>query len=104
MHDYSLITLDRFFPRLVGLMGKQSIGPHQVFHFVPCNGVHTFGMAMPLTIIFLDRQLRVLKVIKELVPARVAWHRHAASVLELRAGSIASIEQATQLVVSLFMK
>lgn len=104
MRAYSLITFDRYFQRLIGLMGKRSINPHHVFHFIPCNSVHTFGMAIPLTIIFLDRQMHVLHVIAELVPCRVAWQRHASSVLEMRAGAIASIEQASALVEFLFFK
>ncbi|AFK62986.1 hypothetical protein TKWG_14690 [Advenella kashmirensis WT001] len=95
---YRLITVDRFFQRLVGLMGRKSIDPRHVYHFVPCNSIHTFGMAVPLTVIFLDRQFRVLRVIKHLAPARVAWHCRACSVLELRTGSITSNRQARELV------
>ncbi|WP_407638154.1 DUF192 domain-containing protein [Advenella mimigardefordensis] len=74
----------------------------RVCHFVPCNSIHTFGMAFPLTVIFLDRQMRLLRVINHLAPARVAWHWRACSVLELRAGSITSGRQAQALVASLF--
>ncbi len=104
MGSYSLITFDHYFQRLIGLIGKRSINPLHVFHFVPCNSVHTFGMMVPLTIIFLDRQMHVLHVIAELMPCRVAWHRHASSVLEMRAGTIASIEQASALVDALFFQ
>ncbi len=99
---YTLITIDRFFQRLVGLMGKKDIDPGHVFHFDPCNSIHTFGMAVPLTVIFLDKHLRVLRVINHLASARVAWHCRARSVLELRAGSIISNRQARELVASLF--
>lgn len=98
---YTLITFDRFFQRLVGLMGRKRIDSRHVFHFIPCNSIHTFGMTVPLTIIFLDKQLRVLHVIDYLAPARVAWCRPAWSVLELRAGSITSNSQARELVASL---
>ena len=98
---YTLITFDRFFQRLVGLMGRKAINSRHVFHFVPCNSIHTFGMTVPLTVIFLDKQLRVLHVIDYLAPARVAWCRPAWSVLELRAGSITSDRQAQELVAAL---
>jgi uncharacterized membrane protein (UPF0127 family) len=98
---YTLITFDRFFQRLVGLMGRRVINPRHVFHFIPCNSVHTFGMAVPLTVIFLDKRLRILHVIDYLAPARVAWYWRARSVLELRAGSITSDRQARDLVDSL---
>ncbi|HBP28437.1 MAG: DUF192 domain-containing protein [Advenella sp.] len=95
---YTLITFDCFFQRLVGLMGRKVIHPRHVFHFVPCNSVHTFGMTVPLTVIFLDKQSRVLHFIDYLAPARVAWYWPARSVLELRAGSITSNRQARELV------
>lgn len=98
---YTLITFDRFFQRLVGLMGRKGIDPRHVFHLVPCNSIHTFGMTVPLTVIFLDKQLRVLHVIDYLAPARVAWYWQAWSVLELRAGSITSNRQAQELVAAL---
>jgi len=99
---YTLITVDRFLPRLIGLMGTKKIDPQQVFHLVPCNSIHTFGMAFPLTVIFLDRHYGLLRVITHLAPARVAWHWRARSVLELRAGSITSCRQAQALVAALF--
>src|SRR5690606_6331375 len=98
---YTLITFDRFFQRFTGLIGSKTIHPRHVFHFVPCNSIHTVGMAVPLTVIFLDRQLRILRVIFHLAPLRVAWDKRAWSVLELRAGSITSNRQAQLLVASL---
>ncbi len=101
MHTWSLITLDRFSSRLLGLMGKPAIDPGRVFHLVPCNAVHTFGMRFPLSVVFLDDQLRVLRMIEVLAPCRVAWHRRARSVLELKAGTIPA-SQAQNLVAALF--
>ena len=101
MHTWSLVTLDRFPLRLLGLMGKQAIDPCHVFHLVPCNSVHTFGMRFALSVIFLDDQLRVLRMIDALAPCRVAWHWRARSVLELKAGTIPA-SQAQNLLAALF--
>ena len=101
MHSWSLVTLDRFPLRLLGLMGKPAIDPRHVFHLTPCNAVHTFGMRFALSVIFLDDQLRVLRMIEALAPCRVAWHWRARSVLELNAGIIPA-SQAQNLVAALF--
>ncbi len=57
---------------------------------VPCEGIHTFGMKMPIDSVFLDKGLRVKKLQLGLKPGRVAMCLTAHSVLELPVGSIAS--------------
>jgi hypothetical protein len=48
--------------------------------------VHTFFMRFPIDVVFLDRELRTLKVERSLKPWRVAACRRARLVLELPAG------------------
>ncbi|MBV6303277.1 DUF192 domain-containing protein [Candidimonas humi] len=56
----------------------------------PCRAVHTFGLARPIDLLFLDSRLRVSRRIDSLAPGRVAWCRAARSVLELPAGYCAA--------------
>lgn len=102
MQAFSLITFDRFSQRLCGLMGKRSISSRDVFHLTPCNSVHTWGMHFSLSILFLDKQLQLLRFIDCLPPWRMVWHWRAHSVLELQAGIIFSEQHARQLLATLF--
>lgn len=48
-----------------------------------CRSVHTFGMRFPLTLVFLDRALGVLRTEPEVEPGRILYERRARAVLEL---------------------
>jgi hypothetical protein len=47
-------------------------------------------MLFPIDVVFLDRELTVLRVVSRLRPWRAVWRRGAASVLELAAGECAA--------------
>jgi uncharacterized protein len=55
---------------------------------LPCEAIHTFFMKMSIDSVFLDRELRVTKVEKNLRPFRVALSLRAHSVLELPPGTV----------------
>ncbi|MFP4058347.1 MAG: M48 family metalloprotease [Candidatus Brocadiia bacterium] len=70
-----------------GLLGRQSLAPHEGMLLVPCRSVHTRGMAFPIDIVFLDKDWRVVKLLHEVKPG--AWLKpclRAHSTLELSAG------------------
>lgn len=75
--------------RLRGYLGRPEPGEGEGILLAPCNAVHTFGMAYPLDIVFLDSQGRVLETVESLSPwrktRRVGGARY---VLEVRAGTI----------------
>lgn len=73
--------------RLVGLLGRRGLDQDQGLWIVPCNSVHTFGMRFDIDVLFLDRDLRVVRAMREVRPWRCAMAR-AHSVIELAAGSI----------------
>jgi uncharacterized membrane protein (UPF0127 family) len=52
----------------------------------PAASVHTWFMRFSIDVVFLDRELRVLKIVPRLSPWRVASGRGARAVLELAAG------------------
>lgn len=48
-----------------------------------CRSVHTFGMRFPIEIIFLDRELGLIRNTGRVMPGRVVSHPRANAVLEL---------------------
>jgi uncharacterized membrane protein (UPF0127 family) len=70
-----------------GLLGRDSIDPDAAMLFERCRSVHTFGMAFPISVVLLDRDLRVVAV-RCLAPGRVLLPRRGVShVLECAEGS-----------------
>jgi hypothetical protein len=53
--------------------------------FQGARSVHTFGMRFPITVVFLDTDLRVIET-REVVPGRLAWNLRARHVMEVGAG------------------
>lgn len=76
----------RFWPRLVGLLGRRALAGDQALLLAPCNNIHTFFMRFAIDVVFLDRQGAVLAVVPALRPWRVAAARRAHACLELAAG------------------
>ena len=72
--------------RMRGLLGRAALGPRQGMLLPKCGMIHTFGMAYPIDVVYLDRRNRVLKVSPALAPRRMDGHWRARSVLELAAG------------------
>ncbi len=70
--------------RLRGLIGRPSPRP---LLLAPARSIHTCGMRVAIDAVFLDADLRVLKVVRGLGPWRLASARGARAVLELPAGA-----------------
>lgn len=73
----------REFPEGAGLLIK------------PCNSVHTFWPAFPIDVVFLTRDLGIVRMCPELAHRRlspVVWAAH--QVLELPAGTISRFQLA----------
>ncbi len=74
--------------RRKGLLGANALDGESGLWIAPCEAIHTFGMKMPIDAIFLDRSLRVKKLLRELPPRRLSVCISASSVLEVGAGTI----------------
>ena len=75
--------------RLRGLMGKWRLAPNEGLWVVPSRGVHTFGLFFSIDLIYLDPEMRVVKVVEDLGPFRFAPLRWKSdSVLELPARAV----------------
>jgi uncharacterized membrane protein (UPF0127 family) len=80
---------DTSLTRLVGLLGKRGLEPGAGILIRPSNGVHTFGMLFPIDVVGVDRNLRVVKLWRQLRPWRVtSISTKIHSVIELGPGQI----------------
>lgn len=74
---------------MIGLLRRQSLLPGSGLLIVPSQAVHSFGMAFPIDVAFLDKNYKVVGIRAPLRPqrmTRVFWKAHA--VLELPAGML----------------
>jgi uncharacterized protein len=68
--------------RMRGLRGHPPPGPREAMLFQECRSVQTFGMKEPISVVFLDREMRILEVL-HCRPGRLATtRRRARHVLE----------------------
>ena len=75
--------------RMRGLLGRASLSADEGILLRPASSIHMWFMRFPIDAVFLDGELRVLKVIERLEPWRIASGRGAKAVLELPAGAAA---------------
>jgi uncharacterized membrane protein (UPF0127 family) len=80
-----LWVADEFITRARGLLGRK-LAVGEGLLITPCGAVHTFGMGYPIDVMFLDDHHRILKIVPNLAPWRVATCRGSRAVLELPAG------------------
>lgn len=80
------IVADRPLARMRGLLGRAELPPGEGLLLRPAPSIHTAFMRFEIDALFLDRELRVLRVVPRLGPWRAAAKRRARSVLELASG------------------
>lgn len=76
------------FGRALGLMFRSRLDDGHGMWINPCNGIHMFFMRFSIDAVFLDRRLRIVRIVHGLEPWRMVpfvWLAH--SVVELPAGS-----------------
>jgi uncharacterized membrane protein (UPF0127 family) len=76
-----------FFEREKGLLGRKSLGPDEGLLIERRSAIHTFFMAFPIDIVFLDRDLRVRSIAREVRPFRMVLRPGARNVVELASGA-----------------
>lgn len=82
--SFGVNIADTTFSRLKGLIGKLKLGSDEGLWVVPSSGVHTWGVLIPLDLIYLDENYRVIYLNEHFPRFRIAPLRtQAASVLEL---------------------
>jgi uncharacterized protein len=81
-----------FFERMCGLLGTHKLKVDEGLLIAPCSSVHTFGMRYTIDILFLDKQLTIIKTVKSLKPWRMAASNASNMVLELADDSINKLQ------------
>ncbi|MDR3591054.1 MAG: DUF192 domain-containing protein [Negativicutes bacterium] len=75
--------------RLKGLLGTRCLPLGHGLLLRPCNGVHTYGMCYSIDVLFLDEEYRVVEIVPDMWPMRIARNCASTMVLELPAGTAA---------------
>jgi uncharacterized membrane protein (UPF0127 family) len=89
---------DTFWLRFRGLMGRASLPADEGILFERTGSIHMFFMRFPIDVVFCDRELRVVKVVRGLAPWKTAGARGAKVTIELAVGAAAAVEPGVQLV------
>jgi uncharacterized membrane protein (UPF0127 family) len=72
--------------RTRGLLGRSALAEGEGILLEPAPSIHSAFMRFEFDAIFLDRDLKVLKVVERIRPFRAHGAKHARKVLELAAG------------------
>jgi uncharacterized membrane protein (UPF0127 family) len=83
------VVADSPVSRLRGLLGRSELRPGEGLLLRPASAIHTCFMRFPIDAVFLDEEMRVLRISDDLRPWRAASRRGARAVLELPAGESA---------------
>jgi len=87
----SRVTVARtWVSRLVGLLGRRTLGEDEALVFPRCRAIHTLGMRFAIEAVFVDRAWQVVAVRGPLAPGRIVWPvRGAWGVVEVAEGTLA---------------
>lgn len=81
---------NRFFNRLIGLLGKKEMLEGEGMIIYPCNMVHSLGMRMSIDVLFLNNTHEVVYCMERMPPNKISPSiKNASYVIELPAGLIA---------------
>lgn len=65
-----VFVADNFIERLIGYMFRRE--PHyKAIMFTPCNSIHTFFMKFPIDVIFINKDLEIIKMVENLEPGKI---------------------------------
>ncbi len=82
-----VIVADSFLTRLAGLMFRKKLPPETGLLLTPCNSVHMCFMRFSIDVVYLDKEYKILKVVKNLRPwIGMSLCSQAWAALELTAG------------------
>jgi len=85
--DYLRVQVtESFKERNRGLLALDVLEQGEGLLITPCRSVHTFGMGYALDLVYLNKSLKIVKIIKSIVPNRMSIALFAHSTLELNSG------------------
>jgi uncharacterized membrane protein (UPF0127 family) len=80
---------DNLWTRFRGLMLRAGLAEDEGLFIVPCSSIHMFLMRFALDVVYLDKELKVVKTVPNLKPWRISFGGQGKSMLELPVGAIA---------------
>lgn len=84
--------------RMRGLIGRSALPSGRALWILRCNSVHMLGVRVPLDLVWLDREGRVMRVDRGVRPGlRVRGCLGASSVLEMAAGTAGGLREGERL-------
>ena len=84
----SVKVTENFKERNRGLLALDKLENGQGLFITPCRSVHTFGMQYPLDLLYLNKALKIVKIIENLQPLRMSMALRGHSTLELNSGEV----------------
>lgn len=89
--NIDVVNAESFYLRFTGFMFKEEAG--YALFFKNCRSIHTFFMRFDLDIIYLDKYNKVIKIIKQLKPFKIALPvKGTVSIMEIPSNMINNIE------------
>jgi len=89
----NIILGNNIFLRFIGLIGKKELKDGEGLLLIPCNSIHMMFMKIPLDIIFLDKEDKIIHIIENIKPWRISpIIFKAKSVLELPINSVKNFD------------
>lgn len=81
-----------FASRFIGLLNRQYLEDSEGLLLKSGGSIHTLGMRFGVDVVFLDRQMSILKIVRRLKPWRLAIApRKTRLVLEIASGRAATL-------------
>jgi len=66
---HTLLTLNKNFPRTLKHINQFGIPEGYALWISPCSAIYTVGMKNPVDIVFLDRERRIIKILRNFPPS-----------------------------------
>lgn len=81
---------DNFWTRLKGLIGVRELADGDGLLIIPCKGVHCMFMSVPIDVLYINKDARVVAIDTNMQPWRMGRiYKASHCVIELSAGTVA---------------
>jgi len=93
-----VLFAETLYARMRGLLGRKNLPANTGMIIRPCQSIHMWFMQFPIDVAFLDADLTVLKIKRNLRPWQLAFAPHGTiCVLETAAGTLQHVTPNTPL-------
>ncbi|MBC8061268.1 MAG: DUF192 domain-containing protein [Clostridiaceae bacterium] len=92
MNKFDVFIADTFLNRFLGYMFRKT-PHHQAILIKPCNSIHTFFMNFDIDVLFINKDMEVIKKINSLSKRKIIMPvQGAVAVMEAEGGAFKKIE------------